>query len=146
MNNNHLNNHLNLFPTTITPQSTQIKVQRLLYTTVNRGPSQIQCTLAYALFDDNVEYISTLDMNRAASFTYGYSNTNCTTGYGESISSEIWELLLDGILLKYTEHSVLSLQKTISLIEHVLLHGSDAVCTDKQLYIGLKWQFIHYEN
>ena len=133
LNNNHLNNHLNLFPTTITPQSTQIKVQRLLYTTVNRGPSQIQCTLAYALFDDNVEYMSTLDMNRAASFTYGYSNTDCTTGYGESISSEIWELLLDAILLKYTEHSVLSLQKTISLIEHVLLHGSDAVCTDKQL-------------
>lgn len=133
LNNNHLNNHLNLFPTTVTPQSTQIKVQRLLYATVNRGPSQIQCTLAYALFDDNVEYMSTLDMNRAASFTYGYSNTDCTTGYGESISSEIWELLLDAILLKYTQHSVLSLQKTISLIEHVLTHGSDSVCTDRQL-------------
>lgn len=77
--------------------------------------------------------MSTLDMNRAASFTYGYQNTNVSTGYGESVSNEIWELVIDAVLLKYTEHSVLALTKTIFLIEHVLLNGADAVCSDGQL-------------
>ncbi|KAL7445985.1 hypothetical protein ACHAXM_010357 [Skeletonema potamos] len=134
--NNPINNHLNLFPTTFTPQATQLKVQKLLYTTVNRGPTQIQNTLAYALFDDQIEYMSTLDMNRAASFTFGYqNNTNGVTAGlgGESVASEIWELVLDAVLCRYTEHSVLALTKTLSLIEHVLMNGADNVCCDGEL-------------
>ena len=79
--------------------------------------------------------MTTLDMNRAASFTFGYQNSygqNGTTSndisggtHGESISNQLWEFLIDSILNRSTHHSVLALCKTIHLIQHVLLHGSE---------------------
>jgi hypothetical protein len=79
--------------------------------------------------------MTTLDMNRAASYTFGYQNSygqhgatvNASGGgtHGDSIANEMWELLIDGILQKYTQHSVLALIKTIHLIQHILLHGSE---------------------
>ena len=64
--NNVLNNTLNLFPSTTTPQQTQTKLQKLVYnaTSNSRGPTEIQRTIAYSLYDDAVEYMNTLDMNR----------------------------------------------------------------------------------
>eukprot|EP01082_Thalassiosira_pseudonana_P001195 g1350.t1 g1350 contig10:1904744-1906997(-) len=133
--NSTASNPLNLFPSTNTPQATQIKLQKLLYSTTNRAPTEIQQTLAYSIFDDGVSYMTTLDMNRAASYTFGYQNSygqhgatvNASGGgtHGNSIANEMWELLIDGILQKYTQHSVLALIKTIHLIQHILLHGSE---------------------
>ena len=64
--NNVLNNTLNLFPLTTTPQQTQTKLQKLVYnaTSNSRGPTEIQRTIAYSLYDDAIEYMNTLDMNR----------------------------------------------------------------------------------
>lgn len=81
--------------------------------------------------------MSTLDMNRAASYTFGYQNTiDTTTGCntaGDSVANEMWELVLDSILCRPTEHSILALTKTISLIEHVLINGAEKVCCDGEL-------------
>ena len=51
--NNVLNNTLNLFPSTTTPQQTQTKLQKLVYnaTSNSRGPTEIQRTIAYSLYD-----------------------------------------------------------------------------------------------
>mmetsp|Transcript_18082 Transcript_18082/g.30664 ORF Transcript_18082/g.30664 Transcript_18082/m.30664 type:complete len:747 (-) Transcript_18082:66-2306(-) len=129
------NNPLNLFPTTQTSQAAQLKLQRLLYSTLNRGPTQIQSTIASTLFNDQIDYMSTLDMNRAASFTFGYQNNiDTTTGHGgESVANELWELILDAVLCRPTEHSILALTKTISLLEHVLVNGAERVCLDGEL-------------
>jgi len=64
--NNVLNNTLNLFPSTTTPQQTQTKLQKLVYnaTSNSRGPTEIQRTISYSLYDDAIEYMNTLDMNR----------------------------------------------------------------------------------
>jgi len=138
-NNNtpNMNNALNLFPTTSTPQKSQYKLQKLLHATSNRGPTQIQTTLAASLFDDAVEYMNTLEMNRAASYTFGYRNSYGQNGttlnelgggtHGESVADEMWELVVDLTLGRFTQHSMLALTKTICLIQHVLLHGSE-VC------------------
>mmetsp|Transcript_19202 Transcript_19202/g.29311 ORF Transcript_19202/g.29311 Transcript_19202/m.29311 type:complete len:668 (+) Transcript_19202:213-2216(+) len=129
------NNPLNLFPTTQTSAAAQLKLQRLLYSTLNRGPTQIQSTIASTLFNDQIDYMSTLDMNRAASFTFGYQNNiDTTTGHGgESVANELWELVLDAVLCRPTEHSILALTKTISLLEHVLVNGAERVCLDGEL-------------
>eukprot|EP00985_Skeletonema_marinoi_P010326 scaffold4854_cov114-Skeletonema_marinoi.AAC.6 len=129
------NNPLNLFPTTQTSQAAQLKLHRLLYSTFNRGPTQIQTTIASTLFNDQIDYMSTLDMNRAAFFTFGYQNNiDTTTGHGgESVANELWELILDAVLCRPTEHSILALTKTISLLEHVLVNGAERVCLDGEL-------------
>ena len=106
--------------------------------------------LAASLYDDGVQYLSTLEMNRAASFTYGYrvsgssinsNNVNllgdATTAtvvtHGESVADEMWQILIDLTLLKFTQHSVLVLTKTIHLIQHVLLYGSEACIMNGEL-------------
>jgi hypothetical protein len=134
--NNNATNPLNLFPSTTGAPATQTKLEKLLSSTTNRPPTEIQRTLAYKLFDDSFEYMTTLDMNRAASFTFGYQNSygqNGTTSnelsggtHGESISNQLWEFLIDSILNRSTHHSVLALTKTLHLIQHVLIHGSEA--------------------
>ena len=143
--NNVLNNTLNLFPSTTTPQQTQAKLQKLVYnaTSNSRGPTEIQRTIANSLFDDTFEYMNTLDMNRAAAFTYGYHNAYGQNGttinalgggtHGESVANELWELVIDWTLSRYTQHSVLVLTKTISLIQHVLLQGSEACVMNGEL-------------
>ncbi|KAL7529933.1 hypothetical protein ACHAXR_003232, partial [Thalassiosira sp. AJA248-18] len=143
--NSTLNNALNLFPTTTTPPQTQAKLQRLLYSTYteSRGPSEIQSTLAYSLYDDAVQYMSTLAMNRAASYTFGHRNSYGQNGttlnnlgggtHGESVADEMWELVVDLTLSKFTQHSVMALTKTINLIQHVLLHGSESCVMNGQL-------------
>jgi len=136
------NNPLNLFPSTITPQQAQAKVQRLTYTTFNRAPTHIQTILASTLYDDGLQYMTTLDMNRAASYTFGYrnaidirgmANSGSDGGGGECIAEEMWQLLLNCTLQLCTQHSILAITKTLHLLQHVLLHGSEACVLDGQL-------------
>jgi uncharacterized membrane protein YgcG len=135
------NNPLNLFPSTITPQQAQAKVQRLTYTTFNRAPTHIQTMLASTLYDDTLEYMTTLDMNRAASYTFGYRNAidihgmanSSGGGGGECIAEEMWQLVLNCTLQVCTQHSILALTKTLHLLQHVLLHGSEVCVMDGQL-------------
>ena len=133
------NNPLNLFPSTITPQQAQAKVQRLTYTTFNRAPTHIQTILASTLYDDTLEYMTTLDMNRAASYTFGYRNAIDIHGMaisgsgGECIAEEMWQLVLNCTLQVCTQHSILALTKTLHLLQHVLLHGSEVCVMDGQL-------------
>lgn len=109
--------------------------------------------LAASLYDDGLQYMSTLEMNRAASFTYGYSistnsynnNSNDVNLLGEiataspvvtrgdSIAGEMWQILVDLTLMKYTHHSILALTKTIYLIQHVLLHGAESCIMNGEL-------------
>eukprot|EP00571_Detonula_confervacea_P006052 CAMPEP_0172313868 /NCGR_PEP_ID=MMETSP1058-20130122/21155_1 /TAXON_ID=83371 /ORGANISM="Detonula confervacea, Strain CCMP 353" /LENGTH=788 /DNA_ID=CAMNT_0013027593 /DNA_START=161 /DNA_END=2527 /DNA_ORIENTATION=- len=138
-----MNNALNLFPTTTTPPQTQAKLQKLLQSTTARGPTEIQASLAFSLYDDGVPYMNTLEMNRAASYTFGYRNSYGQNGttlntlgggtHGTSIANEMFELVVDLTLGKYTQHSVLALTKTIHLIQHVLLHGSETCVMNGEL-------------
>ena len=87
-------------------------------------------------------------MNQAASYTFGHRNgygQNGTTvndlgggTRGESIATEMWELVVDLTLEKFAQHSVLALTKMLSLIQHVLLHGSKTVVTDGELLYRLE--------
>ncbi|KAL9178758.1 hypothetical protein ACHAXT_003889 [Thalassiosira profunda] len=151
-----LNNALNVFPATCGPQNAQAKLQRLLNVTTARGATEIQSTLARSLYDDAVEYMSTLDMNRAASYTFGHKNsygldgtvTNGVGGgtHGESLAGELWELLLDATLCRFVQHSVLALSKTLHLIRHVLLHGSEGCVTDVNLLYRIENALVPLSN
>lgn len=151
-----LKNALNLFPSTSTPQQSQAKLQKLVYSATYRQPTPIQTLLAASLYDDGLQYMSTLEMNRAASFTYGYrvSSTTNTNNInllgdaaiiaspivtqGESVAVEMWQVVLDLTLMKYTQHSVLALTKTIHLIQHVLLHGAESCIMDGELLFRIE--------
>lgn len=136
-----MSNALNLFPTTTTTQNAHYKLQQLLYqhSLTRASPTQIQTILATSLFDDAVEYLTTLDMNRAASFTFGAHNTHTDLlaggrgHHGESVAEEMWQLLVDLTLALPTRHSPLALTKTVSLVKYVLLYGSEACVVDSAL-------------
>ncbi|KAL7530286.1 hypothetical protein ACHAWF_003321, partial [Thalassiosira exigua] len=144
--NHALSNALNLFPATSTPQRARAKLDRLLAESTGnaRGATEVQIVLAATLYDDDLNYMSTLDMNRAASYTFGRTGGSGggtiagATGAvgvlaGMSVAEEMWELLLDLTLGKFLEHSTLALTKALHLIRHALIHGSEACVTDATL-------------
>ncbi|KAL7471406.1 hypothetical protein ACHAXS_011706 [Conticribra weissflogii] len=147
-------NPLNLFPASHSQEAAQTKLEKLLLSSSpSRPPTEIQRTLASSLFDDDVNYLTTLEMNRAASYTFGHqhrhrhshgtSSNDDAAGAPvpsrlESIADQIWELLLDSILEKYLQHSILALTKTMHLVQHILLHGSEPCVTDGELLFRLE--------
>jgi len=75
--------------------------------------SEIERTLAPYLYDDSVQVMTSFEMNKVASLTYG-----------EECCDQIYDLL-GTTLSKSTESTVLTLQKTLVLMRHLTIYGSD---------------------
>jgi hypothetical protein len=75
--------------------------------------SEVEWLLATYILDDGNPILSTLDMNRLASYTYG-----------EVVREQLFERL-ETLLKRPESVSVLSLQKSLCLIKHLILYGSE---------------------
>jgi hypothetical protein len=69
--------------------------------------------LANFLLDENVQVLSSFELNQIASLTYG-----------EMVCDQIFELL-EEVLSHPVDHSTLSLLKALAVTKHVLIYGSE---------------------
>lgn len=72
-----------------------------------------QRIVAKYIFDDSIQIMSTFEMNRFASLTYG-----------DVVRDQMFDML-EEILKTPDDFSVLSIQKSLSLIKHVIIYGSE---------------------
>jgi len=77
-----------------------------------------QKVLVSLLFEDRVQIISTFDMNRVASLTY------C-----DDTEDEIFDVFRE-TLARPTDYTVLTLQKTLITLRHVVIYGAEACVND----------------
>jgi hypothetical protein len=77
-----------------------------------RFGSEIQNLLAQMLFNDDVNVLTTFDMNRIASYTFG-----------DMVCGEIFDVL-EHTLRNPLEFTVLSLHKTLVLMNHLAIYAS----------------------
>jgi len=88
----------------------------------NNG-SEGQRIVAYYVFNDGIQIMNTFEMNRFASLTYG-----------ERVCTEIYDML-ESVLNMPEEFSILTLQKVLTLFQHLLTHGSDR-CVELSMNMG----------
>lgn len=86
--------------------------------------------LASLLYDDNIQVISSLELNQMASFTY---HEKSLTG-GKDLCEKILDML-EAVLSKPVDHSVLTVQKTLVVFKHLLLYGAEKVI-NASMYLG----------
>lgn len=79
-----------------------------------KQPSPAQRAVGDVLFNDSVHVLSTFDLNRIASLTYG-----------DDVCDEIFEML-EGIQRHPLDHSILTVQKSLVITKHVLIYGSES--------------------
>jgi hypothetical protein len=96
---------------------------------LSRGLASLSWTdaekqLAELLFDDNLQVISSLELNQMASYTYHERSMAGSKDLCEKILD-----MLEAVLSKPLEHSTLTLHKTLVVLEHVLLYGAAKVLT-----------------
>jgi hypothetical protein len=79
--------------------------------------------LANFLLDENVQVLSSFELNQIASLTYG-----------EMVCDQIFELL-EEVLSHPVDHSTLSLLKALAVTKHVLIYGSEK-CVNSAWSLG----------
>lgn len=79
--------------------------------------------LASLLLDENVQVLSSFELNQIASFTYG-----------EKICDQIFEIL-EEILSHPVDHSTLCIQKALAVTRHALIYGSEK-CVNSAWALG----------
>jgi hypothetical protein len=79
--------------------------------------------LANFLLDENVQVLSSFELNQIASLTYG-----------EMVCDQIFELL-EEVLSHQVDHSTLSLLKALTVTKHVLIYGSEK-CVNSAWSLG----------
>jgi ENTH domain len=77
------------------------------------GPTPAQKQVGEVLFNDSLHVLSSFELNRIASLTYG-----------EMVCDEIFEML-EEVQRRPMEHSVLTVQKSLVITRHVLVYGSE---------------------
>lgn len=75
--------------------------------------NEAERAMAKTLYDDNVQVMSSFEMNKYASLTYG-----------AQVCMDVFNLLGE-ILASPTDPTVLTLQKTLVLVRHLAVYGSD---------------------
>lgn len=65
------------------------------------------------IFDETIQVLSTFELNRIASLTYG-----------EMVCDEVFEIL-ENVLSAPMEHSILVVQKSLVIAKHILVYGSE---------------------
>lgn len=76
-------------------------------------PTPAQKQLGQLIFDESLHVISSFELNRVASLTYG-----------EMVCDEIFEML-EQIQSAPMEHSILAVQKSLVVTKHILIYGSE---------------------
>ena len=76
-------------------------------------PTPTQKALGDVLNNDSVHVLSSFELNRIASLTYG-----------EDVCEEIFEML-EEIQRNPMDHSLLTLQKSLVVTRHVMIYGSE---------------------
>ena len=79
----------------------------------NKGPTPAQKHLGEVLFNDSLHVLSSFELNRIASLTYG-----------DEVCDEIFEIL-ENVQARPMEQSVLTVQKSLVITKHVLIYGSE---------------------
>lgn len=78
-----------------------------------KGPTPTQKALGDILNNDAVHVLSSFELNRIASLTYG-----------DDVCEEIFEML-EEIQRNPMDHSLLTLQKSLVVTRHVMIYGSE---------------------
>ena len=76
-------------------------------------PTPAQKQLGQLIFDESIHVISSFELNRIASLTYG-----------ELVCDEIFEML-EQVQASPMEHSILAVQKSLVVTKHILIYGSE---------------------
>lgn len=85
--------------------------------------SEAEQQLASLLLDENVQVLSSFELNQIASFTYG-----------EKICDQIFEML-EEVLSHPVDHSTLCIQKALAVTKHALIYGSEK-CVNSAWALG----------
>lgn len=75
--------------------------------------AEVERLIAKYILDDSNPILSTLDMNRLASYTYG-----------EVVREELFERL-ESLMKRPDNVSILALQKSLCLVQHLIIYGSE---------------------
>ena len=77
------------------------------------APSPSQKQVGEVLFNESTHVLSSFELNRIASLTYG-----------DEVCEEIFEML-EGIQRNPMDHSVLTVQKSLVVTKHIMVYGSE---------------------
>lgn len=86
--------------------------------------------LAALLYDDNIQVISSLELNQIASYTYHETSMAGSKDLCEKILD-----MLEAVLSKPLDHSILTMQKTLVVFKHILIYGAEKVINASK-YMG----------
>lgn len=92
-----------------------------------RGLVAIQGTeaekkLAELLYDDNIQVISSLELNTMASYTYHETSI----AGGKDLCEKMIDML-EAVLAKPVDHTTLTVQKALVVLKHLLTYGAEKV-------------------
>uniref|UniRef100_A0A7S3L761 ENTH domain-containing protein n=1 Tax=Amphora coffeiformis TaxID=265554 RepID=A0A7S3L761_9STRA len=86
--------------------------------------------LAALLYDDNIQVISSLELNQIASYTYHETSI----AGGKDLCEKILDML-EAVLSKPVDHSTLTMQKSLVVFKHILIYGAEKVI-NASTYLG----------
>lgn len=78
-----------------------------------KGPSPAQKQLGEVLFNDALHVLSSFELNRIASLTYG-----------DEVCEDIFEIL-EEVQSRPMEQTVLTVQKSLVITKHIMIYGSE---------------------
>lgn len=92
-----------------------------------RGLASFQGTeaekkLAELLYDDNIQVISSLELNTMASYTYHETSI----AGGKDLCEKLIDML-EAVLSKPVDHTTLTVQKALVVLKHLLTYGAEKV-------------------
>ena len=86
--------------------------------------------LAELLYDDNIQVISSLELNQIASYTYHETSI----AGGKDLCEKLLDML-EAVLSKPVDHSTLTIQKALVVFKHMLTYGAEKVI-NASMYLG----------
>lgn len=110
-----------------------------------RGLAAVQGTeaeqkLAGLLFSDDIQVISSLELNQMASYTYH----EVSMAGGSDLCEKILDML-EAVLSKPADHSTLTVQKALVVFKHLLIFGAEKVI-NASAYLGAYVEVLQNYN
>lgn len=93
--------------------------------------SDAEKQLAELLYEDNVQVISSLELNQMASYTY---HERPLVAGQKDLCEKILDMI-EAVLSKPMDHSTLTVHKTLVVLKHILIYGAEKVMT-AAVYLG----------
>ena len=92
--------------------------------------TEVEKKLAELMYDDNIQVISSLELNQIASYTYHETSI----AGGKDLCEKILDML-EAVLAKPVDHSTLTVHKALIVLKHVLVYGAEKVI-NASMYLG----------